>query len=301
MDQQYRHEAVPYHGSDEFVSCCASMADSAAERGERILFLVSAPKIDALRNRLDAAAPGISFVPVDEHGRNPARLVTLLDHFRSSSAGRRCIGVNEPLLSGRPPAAALEAHFAESLLNSAGVQAWPLSLLCLYDLTLLGADSLGEMRRTHPTVRGESDNPAYDPHRAATLFASPLADPPPDALGREMRGPELAPTREFVRSFADDELPPDRREDLVLAASEVVTNSLRHGGGACRMSIWEDATSVICEVRDAGHITDPLVGRLAPARDARAGRGLWLANHLCDLVQIRSSQAGTVVRLHVDR
>jgi hypothetical protein len=29
------------------------------------------------------------------------------------------------------------------------------------------------------------------------------------------------------------------------------------------------------------------------------GRGLWLTNQLCDLVQIRSGDAGTVVRAHV--
>ncbi len=29
------------------------------------------------------------------------------------------------------------------------------------------------------------------------------------------------------------------------------------------------------------------------------GRGLWLANRLCDLVQVRSGEQGTVVRLHV--
>jgi hypothetical protein len=29
------------------------------------------------------------------------------------------------------------------------------------------------------------------------------------------------------------------------------------------------------------------------------GRGLWVVNQVCDLVQIRSSNAGNVVRLHM--
>ena len=29
------------------------------------------------------------------------------------------------------------------------------------------------------------------------------------------------------------------------------------------------------------------------------GRGVWMANQLCDLVQVRSSDDGTVVRLHM--
>jgi anti-sigma regulatory factor (Ser/Thr protein kinase) len=34
-----------------------------------------------------------------------------------------------------------------------------------------------------------------------------------------------------------------------------------------------------------------------PPLSDEGGRGLWLANQLCDLVQIRSGENGTVVRL----
>ena len=40
---------------------------------------------------------------------------------------------------------------------------------------------------------------------------------------------------------------------------------------------------------------DPLAGRERPAGLGDAGRGLWIVNQLCDLVQVR----GGVVRLHV--
>ena len=53
------------------------------------------------------------------------------------------------------------------------------------------------------------------------------------------------------------------------------------------------------EVRDHGRIVDPLVGRQRPAPYELGGRGVWLANQLCDLVQVRSSAAGTVVRLRI--
>ena len=39
--------------------------------------------------------------------------------------------------------------------------------------------------------------------------------------------------------------------------------------------------------------------RLRPDISQEGGRGLWLANQLCDLVKIRSGERGTVVRLHV--
>jgi hypothetical protein len=42
-------------------------------------------------------------------------------------------------------------------------------------------------------------------------------------------------------------------------------------------------------------------GRGKPTADRGSGFGLWLANQLCDLVQIRSFSTGSVVRLHVRR
>lgn len=302
MRNPYRHEALPYSGDDEFVSCCVALAEDGRAQDEQLMFLVTDAKLAGLRDELGNRADGIAFVSTDEHGRNPARIMTLLDNFRIAAAGRRCVGVNEPVSADRSPAAVGEAQLAEGVLNSAQLQFWPLSVVCLYDTAELDAARLADMRRSHPTVRGEDDNPAFEPQLAEQLFAEPLPAPPADAHGRDVGEADLSAAREFVREYAAEQtLAPERREDLVLAANEIVTNSIRHGGGTCRLTMWGGATEpVVCEVRDAGVIRDPLVGRLTPSLTAPAGRGLWLVNHLCDLVQIRSSQGGTVVRLHVE-
>jgi hypothetical protein len=65
--------------------------------------------------------------------------------------------------------------------------------------------------------------------------------------------------------------------------------------------VWEEEHELICEVRDRGHVDQPLVGRQRPAIDQGGGRGLWLINHLCDLAEVRSSPRGTVVRLRMTR
>jgi anti-sigma regulatory factor (Ser/Thr protein kinase) len=90
-------------------------------------------------------------------------------------------------------------------------------------------------------------------------------------------------------------------QDLVLAVHELATNSIRHGGGGGRARVWADDAALVCEVRDDGHIEDPLVGRRRPPDDASGARGLWMANRLVDLLQLRSSAAGTTVRVHVRR
>jgi hypothetical protein len=46
-------------------------------------------------------------------------------------------------------------------------------------------------------------------------------------------------------------------------------------------------------------MSNPLADRAPPSPHATGGRGLWIANQLCDLVQLRTSAIGTVVRLHL--
>jgi two-component sensor histidine kinase len=84
----------------------------------------------------------------------------------------------------------------------------------------------------------------------------------------------------------------------VLAANEIGSNSLMYGGGDASVRMWRSGT-VVCEVSDKGVMRDPLVGRSRPGLDEHDTRGMWIVNQVCDLVQIRSSPDGTVVRLHM--
>jgi anti-sigma regulatory factor (Ser/Thr protein kinase) len=301
MQHTDRHEAVPYAGHSEFVSSCVSLVREHLAADERLILLAAEAKLGDVRDALGPDGEDVAFVPTDEHGRNPARITTLLDSFQAAGDGRHGVGINESVFVARSSAAFVEAQLAESVLNARRLHSWPLSIVCLYDRSELDDASLAEMRRSHPAIRGQEVNPAYDPDRAGALFGAALPEPPAHAETIEIMATDLAAARAFVRVHAASvELAVDRADDLVLAANEIVTNSLRHGGGRCRLTVWPDDAAMACEVRDEGHIEDPLLGRLAPPPTAASGRGLWLANHLCDLVQIRSSQAGTVVRLFVD-
>lgn len=86
-----------------------------------------------------------------------------------------------------------------------------------------------------------------------------------------------------------------------MAVNEIATNSVRHSGGSGTLRVWRDGHVLVCEVRDGGQLQDPLADRRRPAPDQNGGRGFWLANQLCDLVQVRSYPAGTTVRLHMQR
>jgi anti-sigma regulatory factor (Ser/Thr protein kinase) len=90
-----------------------------------------------------------------------------------------------------------------------------------------------------------------------------------------------------------------RAADLVLAVNELAANSVRFGGSHGTLWLWQSDGELVCEVEDDGQVTQPLAGRRRPAPSAADGRGLWMVNQLCDLVQLRSSPAGTSVRVHM--
>jgi anti-sigma regulatory factor (Ser/Thr protein kinase) len=91
----------------------------------------------------------------------------------------------------------------------------------------------------------------------------------------------------------------ERREDMVFVVNEAATNSVKHGDGHCTARIWHDGQSVVSEVRSETAGPDVLAGRRRPSPDALSGRGLWLINQVCDLVELRSSEAGMTLRMHV--
>jgi anti-sigma regulatory factor (Ser/Thr protein kinase) len=108
-----------------------------------------------------------------------------------------------------------------------------------------------------------------------------------------------------VRAHAADRaraagLSPDRAADLVLAVSEVAANTLGHTSGSGLLRTWMTRDEIICEISDSGHVTDPLAGRQRPP-GGTGGQGLWVVNQVCDLVELRSGQDGTTVRMHMYR
>jgi anti-sigma regulatory factor (Ser/Thr protein kinase) len=95
-------------------------------------------------------------------------------------------------------------------------------------------------------------------------------------------------------------LSPRRVSDLVAATSELAANSILHGGGRGLTTVWDEGGAVLVEVADAGTIDDPTVGQVRPDPAAEQGRGLYIANQLCDDVSIESGPTGTRIRLRME-
>ena len=107
-----------------------------------------------------------------------------------------------------------------------------------------------------------------------------------------------------VRALAEKQarmagLPDERVVDFVIAVSEVTGNTVRHAKSPGSIEIWSGNDEVVCEIRDAGVIADPLAGSSPPPPGASGGHGLWLVHQVCDRVELRSDSGGTVIRMHM--
>ena len=279
----YRHEAFLYSGMTEFLAGTTSFIRRAVSAG--------GPKIELIRRELGPDAEYVGFADMADVG-NPARIIAAWRAFVEEHAGASQLwGIGEPIHAERSPAELAECQLHEALLNVAFGADTPFSLLCPYDLEELARDVIDEAHRTHPYVAGgeaRPAEPAYQPVDAADPFARQLPPRPAYAAWMAFQPGDLGRVRTFLTGQAR----------LVLAVNEIATNSLKHGGGHGELHVWRDGDSLVCEVSDQGHITSPLVGRIPPALGQGFGAGLWLANQLCDLVQICSSANGTAIRVY---
>jgi anti-sigma regulatory factor (Ser/Thr protein kinase) len=141
-----------------------------------------------------------------------------------------------------------------------------------------------------------------EPARASYRHDAPLPQPPPDAQAIPIVPASLPSMRATVARRADRAgLPPERRDDLVLAASELATNSIRHGGGSGTLTIWDTDAALVCQVTDAGRLADPRAGSALPAPGQIGRYGLWLVHQMCDMVEQRSLPRGNLVRVWMRR
>jgi anti-sigma regulatory factor (Ser/Thr protein kinase) len=302
LDPLFSHQVAFYDDADGFLSSAVPYLRGGLEVGEPILVLLSPQRIELLRGELGPDAAGIEFSEIEGFGRNPARLIPAWQDFLDTHAheGGGVRGLGEPIWPARSPAAVDECERHESLLNLAFHDVPATAILCCYDNRSLDDDVLDAALLSHPLERiGDTaaDNPEWDEHRPEP-FAGVLAPPPLGAF-------ELGFDRDTLHTLraatgleaAEAGLSEQRAADVVLAVAELAANSVVHGGGRGTATIWRDPQALVVEVRDEGRIEQPLAGRVRPTPTQESGRGLWVANQLCDLVQIRSNSAGTRARL----
>ena len=301
--ESYRHEALLYRGDDEFVAGTVPFIRDGLAAGQPVMVAVIEPKIARLRAELGSEAEHVTFVDMATLGGNPARIIPAWREFveEHAATGQPIRGIGEPIWAGRREPELRECQLHEALLNLAVDPDTPLWLRCPYDVSALGGDIVEEAERSHPVLVEETSftgSTLYGGiHHASVAFDHDLPEPTVAVVELAFDVSGLPAVRDVVTGRATLlDIGRDKTSDLALAVHELATNSLRHGGGRGCLRVWQEQDALVCEVRDAGRIEDPLVGRRAPVVTQEGGRGVWMANQLCDLVQVRSSETGTTVR-----
>lgn len=303
---EFRHEALLYAGWAEFVAGTVPFIRDGLEAGEPVLVVESADKVAMLRLALGPDAGRVLFADMNQVGANPARIIPAWQDFVARNPGRRLRGIGEPIWKGRSPDELVECQRHESLLNVAFGRGGPWWLLCPYDVESLDPDVIEEAKRSHEFVAQRATEERSDTFRGLAASGAPFDVPLPERGGTTGQlvfdTDGLEPARRLVARHARAAgFKTSRLAELVTAVNEIATNSVRHGGGGGTLTIWQEPEGVVCEIRDRGRFDRPLADRERPSRELTAPRGLWLANQLCDLVQIRTMPDATVVRLHMNR
>lgn len=302
----FSHDVLFYADEDEFLAGTVPLLRAGLEEGEPSLVAVRRSRTELLRRELGEAAAGVEFVEMEVVGRNPARIISVWrDFLERSGPGTAVRGVGEPVWPGRDAPELEECQRHEQLLNLAFSRDRQWTLLCPYDSAGLDDDVLAVAYESHAHAicnGKEIESPLWSggPDSYAP-FEGTLSSPPADATPLEFDRNGLSGVRARVeREAAAAPISRERSSDLVAAVSELAANSVLHGGGQGALRLWREPGALLAEVNDRGTIERPLTGRLRPSLEQEGGRGLWIVNQLCDLVQIRSGADGCVVRLRMN-
>lgn len=300
-----RHDALLYADDHDYLDAITAFVAAGRAADEPVLVAVPAYRLGQVGTALGAFA-GVTLADMSAMGRNPAAIIpTALRDFVHRFPGRRLRIVGESLWPGRRPAAYRHCVEHEAMINLA-LPAYPVSVLCLFDRSRLPADALADVGRTHPVVRsGAVARPSAGYQQPETVLAGcaeALPPAPADAATLRVEAAGLAALRAAVAATAVAAgLPADRVDDLRIAVTELAANAITHAGGPATARWWVAAPDeLVCEISSHGTLTDPLAGRIPAPASAERGRGLLLVQQLCDLVDIRTVDGGTIVRVHLE-
>lgn len=298
------HAALLYDSDAAYVDGVVSFLHEGLAADEPVFVAVPRPRVDLIRAALADSADRVAFADMTELGRNPRRIIPAIRRFVDGHRGREVRFVGEPIWPGRTTAEVAEATTHEALINTAFADSTA-GVLCPYDVHGLDPTVIADCHRTHPDLVergvGRPSTQFTDPAVLCKAAAWPLSAAPADAPTLEFGFDQLWDVRRFVQEQASAAgLVDERVDDLVTAVNEVATNTFLHGAGFGQLRVWREPESLVCEVREASHILDPLAGRRLPLPHAKGGRGMLVVNHLCDLVKVRTDHEGTTTRLRMN-
>ncbi|MEV6639252.1 sensor histidine kinase [Amycolatopsis sp. NPDC051371] len=299
----YDHAAVQYRSDAELLAVAVPFLEAGLTAGEPTFVSLEPDHAELVRRALTPSA-GAQYLATDDFYVRPAAAIK---SYREMMAGLVAGGAAGIRIFGEIPRKAIDTSWDwwaryEATVNHA-YDEFPLRSMCAYDTRTTPRHVLDDVARTHPFVAtpggGHHSNTGYvDPPAFLTgprpMTLHPIQHTAPLV---ELADPQPSAARHAVLGIAKTDLPVAEVDDLVLAVSEIVDNSVRHGRPPVTMRVWADADHVVVTVHDAGEGPgDPFAG-LLPADRQVGGRGLWIAHQICSQVTLHRDETGFTARL----
>ncbi len=300
------HEASIYASDAELRETALPFLVEGLDAQEPTYVVLGPQENDLLRREL-GEPEGLHYIPATDVYVNPAATVKgYLDVVSAEvAAGAEQVRfITEVPHPGLGSAWDWWGHY-ESAVNEI-FATLPVWAICTYDARRTPAGVVDEVLRTHPFVadaagRHASNHGYVSPATFLGQRSYPYIDPlEADEPLVELTDPSPTEARRAGLALARPRFGAETADNLALALSEVVTNAQRYGRPPVRLRLWDCPDRIVATVEDGGTgIHDVTVG-LAPVEpDRPGGRGLWIANQLCDHVGISRSPDGFLVRLVV--
>lgn len=303
--EPFEHPALFYRGMSDYLPVCVSFINEGLSNGEPVAVAVPTANLAALRAELGQSAERVRLLDMSRAGRNPGRILPgVLHAFADAHAdARRVRIIGEPIWAGRSDVEYPACVQHEALINLA-FAGQAVEILCPYDTQRLPAAILADAEATHPTLidaNGRRPSNSYAPDRVLADYNQPFPEPVRSTTLR-LSVEEVSDARQLAVIKAHRAgLNADRTAEFELAVSELVTNSIEHGDGHCRLRIWLEDGHLVAETHNPGQLRDPLAGRRLAQPEQQRGRGLVLVNHFTDLVRVHTTTRTTTIRIYMNR
>jgi anti-sigma regulatory factor (Ser/Thr protein kinase) len=299
------HQAFLYDGADQFAEAMAPVVRAGVERGDKVLVAAKRASTEALRAELGSDSATVELHDTLEwHPRPVHRLMAVQRTIAGLAPDSQLLALGEPVWTG---SAATRREWAryESTINVALADA-PLRFICLYDRSELPESILDHGRGTHPeVVEGSVACPCatFEPPAdfVRELDAGGRAELGQDHYDIPFSGDHHAFRGLLAGLALECGMSADRAEELVLAANEIVTNSVIHGAPPIVARCWVADGDFVCEVSDGGlGVDDPFAGWTLPPPGSPGGWGLAVARRIADALEVVGGGGdGSRVRLYV--
>jgi anti-sigma regulatory factor (Ser/Thr protein kinase) len=296
---QFRHNALVYESQDEYVARSVTFLTEGLEAGEGAVVANTRPGLAVMREGLGPDAAQVTFVDVSSAYTRPARTLAayhkvFAEQLQKTASLRAVADVQ----FGTDPGEWDMWMGYEAVFNRCfdHLPAW---VLCTYNANGTPDPILEGVWRTHPeVVAGDIWNTSdlyEDPDqvlRAITAEPTPLTDLRSIPFGRDLEQFRERLARELVA----EEVSEAKALDMLLAATEIATNAVEHGGGVEEVRVGRAQGRFVCEIVDRGNgFDDPAAGYLAPREGV--GTGLWVARQLTWRIEFFQSPPGFTARI----